>query len=110
MEKTTTNKTLSTIAWGVLVISLLSALLIGTTLETTTPDIELELIGETLEGDVIPDPNRWLYALGIAISGVLWASVLFAASEALTRLQRIEYCSSEHLNEYLARKNDRAAL
>lgn len=86
-----TNRAIRAFAFFLLGVGVIGALIVGFSLTQTEPDLELILTGSTIAGDVVPHPHRWLIALGVLISGVFNALILFAVSEGLSRLQDIEY-------------------
>ncbi|MCM3619176.1 hypothetical protein M3936_16425 [Sutcliffiella horikoshii] len=91
MSYSFTSQAARAFAFFLLGVGVIGALIIGFTLTHTEPDLELILTGSTIAGDVVPHPHRWLIALGVLISGVFNSIILFAVSEALCRLQDIEY-------------------
>lgn len=99
-EYSLTNRSIKFAAYGMLVIAILGFLILGNTLTITEPDIELTLTGGVIEGDEIPHPQRWLFAFIFLGTGIFYSLILFAISEALTRLHDMaDYSreSSRHL-------------
>lgn len=93
LKPSNTNKAIKYFAYITLGLSIIIALVLAFTLKQQEPDVELELTGYTIEGDEVPHPLRWLVALLVVVGGSFNALLLFAISEALSRLQMIEYNS-----------------
>jgi len=94
MQPSKINTSIMYFGYVVLFVTVIASLLIGITLTTNDPiDIleqtDYELNFEDDEG--VPHPQRWQIAMGVFFGGMIGGFILLAVSEALTRLQSIEY-------------------
>lgn len=82
LKPSNTNKAIKAFGYITIGLSVIIALVIGFTLKQYD-----------LSGYEEPHDLRWLFALVVLIGGAFNALLLFAISEALGRLQMIEYNS-----------------
>jgi len=98
VKRTKVNETIMYVGYILLFFSIVVGLIIGSSLTVKEPDEISELTGFVYEGEEVPHPQRWIYGIGVIVGGVIWGCLFLAISEALSRLQSIEY-SLKRTNE-----------
>ncbi|TGB05187.1 hypothetical protein [Halobacillus salinus] len=82
MVESKTQKALQYIAWAIIPVTVIISIMLFNA-ETTV----YSEFGDYSE----PDPNSWIYGIVALLTGGFWATLLFAAAEALGYLQKTSY-------------------